>query len=272
MSRKKKPVAPPDKPSSDWLLTFSDLLTLLITMFVLLISMSSMDTQKLKDVFGFFTGAVAALETGRGQPGRIKQRVSNGKEGEATLPADLLDTSSSLSATELQELLQAIFGVSEDLVARLRRVRAPRDEAEGLHAIDALTLELLAGSRPIVVRRYDDRSEVGVHLGLLFAEGQAVLREESKPLVEELRRLARGSVVVRRVEVSPRERGQTPDTFSPWDLAGRRAAVVAEALQTPTVPLASVASGGRDGRYARVLVAPRARPSARELVGEGPGD
>ncbi len=45
-----------------WMMTFSDLLNLLITFFVLLIAMSSMDNKKLKQVSGFFQGAVGVLE------------------------------------------------------------------------------------------------------------------------------------------------------------------------------------------------------------------
>ena len=50
--------------SMEWLMTFSDVLTLLMTFFVLLISMSSMDSKKLQETFGFFTGALGILEPG----------------------------------------------------------------------------------------------------------------------------------------------------------------------------------------------------------------
>ncbi|HHO77253.1 MAG TPA: hypothetical protein ENN05_12615 [Deltaproteobacteria bacterium] len=50
----------PDKNA--WMTTFSDMVTLLITFFVLLISMSSMDSKTLKDMFGFFNEAMGPLE------------------------------------------------------------------------------------------------------------------------------------------------------------------------------------------------------------------
>ena len=44
-----------------WMVTFSDLLQLLITFFVLLISMSSMDAKVIKEMFNVFSGAAGAL-------------------------------------------------------------------------------------------------------------------------------------------------------------------------------------------------------------------
>ncbi len=48
--------------SSAWLVTFSDLIMLLLTFFVLLLTMSSMDTKKLKETFAHFRGAPGVLE------------------------------------------------------------------------------------------------------------------------------------------------------------------------------------------------------------------
>lgn len=51
------------KPQGEpaWMGTLSDLIFLLITFFVLLISMSSMNTKQLKEAFGLFDGAVGVL-------------------------------------------------------------------------------------------------------------------------------------------------------------------------------------------------------------------
>jgi len=45
-----------------WMVTFSDLVMLLLTFFVLLISMSSMDTKKLKELFTHFKQSTGVLE------------------------------------------------------------------------------------------------------------------------------------------------------------------------------------------------------------------
>ncbi len=54
-----------DTDSTDtqrWMVTFSDLIMLLLTFFVLLLSMSSLDAKKLKQTFSFLTGAPGVLE------------------------------------------------------------------------------------------------------------------------------------------------------------------------------------------------------------------
>ena len=48
-----------------WLLTFSDLITLLVTFFTLILSMSSMDRRVLKESFRFFTSAPGIMESTR---------------------------------------------------------------------------------------------------------------------------------------------------------------------------------------------------------------
>jgi len=50
----------PDKNA--WMTTFSDMVTLLITFFVLLISMSSMDSKAMREMFGFFNEVMGPLE------------------------------------------------------------------------------------------------------------------------------------------------------------------------------------------------------------------
>ena len=54
-----------DTASTDtqrWMVTFSDLIMLLLTFFVLLLSMSSLDAKKLKQAFSFLSGAPGVLE------------------------------------------------------------------------------------------------------------------------------------------------------------------------------------------------------------------
>jgi chemotaxis protein MotB len=52
----------PEIDTTLWMVTFGDLLMLLLTFFVMLLSMSSMDTQALKTMFSIFRGAIGPLE------------------------------------------------------------------------------------------------------------------------------------------------------------------------------------------------------------------
>ncbi len=62
MSNQKKP-EPNVKVvvTGQWMMTFSDLLTLLLAFFVMLLTMSSMDDRKFRDAFGMFSGAFGTL-------------------------------------------------------------------------------------------------------------------------------------------------------------------------------------------------------------------
>lgn len=63
MAKKDKNIEYIELPNKDaWMITFSDMVTLLITFFVLLISMSSMDSKALKEMFGFFNEVLGPLE------------------------------------------------------------------------------------------------------------------------------------------------------------------------------------------------------------------
>lgn len=63
MAKKEKNVIYVSLPDRNaWMVTFSDMVTLLITFFVLLISMSSMDDRALKELFGFFSEVMGPLE------------------------------------------------------------------------------------------------------------------------------------------------------------------------------------------------------------------
>ncbi len=51
-----------------WMMTFSDLITLLLTFFVLLMSMSTISTEKLQEIFSKFPGADRVMEGGSIKP------------------------------------------------------------------------------------------------------------------------------------------------------------------------------------------------------------
>ncbi len=62
MARRKKQTEGSGVDPNSWMVTFSDLVTLLLTFFVMLISMSSMDTNIVKSFFTIFKGASGPLE------------------------------------------------------------------------------------------------------------------------------------------------------------------------------------------------------------------
>ena len=59
--KRKKKESPGIDPNA-WMLTFSDLITLLLTFFVMLLTMSSMDVERIQRVFSSFTGGSGILD------------------------------------------------------------------------------------------------------------------------------------------------------------------------------------------------------------------
>lgn len=63
MAEKKCPECKAGAP--EWMVTFSDMTTLLLTFFVLLLSMASLDQRKIKQALGSLQGALGVLESGQ---------------------------------------------------------------------------------------------------------------------------------------------------------------------------------------------------------------
>jgi chemotaxis protein MotB len=61
---KKKVIFEKPEDTSKWLVTFNDLMTLLLTFFVLILSMSTLDAKKVKDFQSSLLAALGALEAG----------------------------------------------------------------------------------------------------------------------------------------------------------------------------------------------------------------
>lgn len=64
MARKKRAEAPTGDPGA-WMVTFTDMLQLLLTFFIMLLSLASIDDKALKQTFSMFMGAVGPLYLGQ---------------------------------------------------------------------------------------------------------------------------------------------------------------------------------------------------------------
>jgi chemotaxis protein MotB len=78
MGKKKKPACICPKCLPTWLAAFGDLMSLLLTFFVLLLSMSTMDRNKISEAIGSLNGALSVLEGG------VKTEVSHLRQQYAT--------------------------------------------------------------------------------------------------------------------------------------------------------------------------------------------
>lgn len=195
-----------DKPRQPWLLTYSDLVTLLLTFFVLLLSMSSMNRVTLSRIGSHFG---EAGEQAAGVTGTVPERI---------------------------RLLEPLLARPAQVFAHQREIKELLfPGAELPPGIDRSTLDknlrILEHPEGVVLALTDD---------LLFAPGQWQLREVARPLLgmlAEVLEYVTADVAIAghsdpRTEGTPAS-GDAPATggagdAAGYDLAGRRALTVLE--------------------------------------------
>ena len=89
MARRKKNLSSNTMDANAWLVTFGDLVMLLLTFFVMLLTMSSMDTKKMKEIFMHFRGSPGILElAGSGEIADLAAFISKYQTSESLLVID----------------------------------------------------------------------------------------------------------------------------------------------------------------------------------------
>ncbi len=248
MARRKKDDAP-TKPNTGWMLTFGDLLTLLITFFVLLISMSSMQQKKIAQAFGFFSGALANLERAKGTRSDNPRVVASKpvpltQGGQSTRPRPRV------IPDELSSFIRRISRISSMLTKKLRDMS--KDAAKGLRPLDENLMDLLSGSKAVKIKRDDQHVEVNLHLGMLFEGGKVKIRKGAIALIKETQKVEAQGMLLKGVLVPVSEHGDTAKTFSAWELAAWRSSQLIRRLKPANkMPAAVGVTGGK--RYVKLL-------------------
>ncbi|MBU1221415.1 hypothetical protein KKF34_13930 [Myxococcota bacterium] len=183
-----------------WMLTFSDLLNLLITFFVLLIAMSSMDNKKLKDFAGFFAGAVGVLEknsAGSASPGPEKTTTTRDLSGNKSAANFQLSGSlggTSRKSSSADEKGNSTTADSKHMAIEGRQTRVvagheygwqqfSRRVQETIHD-DQMRHFLTVGTRP-------DGYEIKLKKINPFVDGKAVMIPEMETVIKRIGQLAR---------------------------------------------------------------------------------
>ncbi|MBN2233009.1 MAG: OmpA family protein [Deltaproteobacteria bacterium] len=181
-----------------WMVTLSDLLILLLTFFVLLISMSSMDMRAFRRIFGAFPAALGILEMGGG----------------------------SLVTSPDDELIE----VKPERVRRIVDLAALRKLSPKLSLLlDRLEEE--AATRRLRVAAVDDDLRLRIAGDHLFGTLDAGLRESGEALLEVLGRFAAGQPGAVTVEVYTDNFPLSTAAFADnWDLAAARGEIVVRQL------------------------------------------
>jgi chemotaxis protein MotB len=174
--------------------TFSDLITLMLTFFVLLISMSSMDDRVLRQTFGFFDDAMGVLD-----------KVSTNKvHHAATLPINAIISVQVFAA--LEGVQHASEGQSERMAMLVERI------------IDEHNLEDMLEARAV-----PGGVVITVAARLLFESDGTTLRADAEPILAALADLLNNPRLhLQAVGLQEVQRGPV----DPWKLATDRALAV----------------------------------------------
>ncbi len=142
-----------------WMVTFSDLSTLLLTFFVLLLSMSSMDDKSLRSIFTNFTSACGIL---------------NFKElGEVYRPKDVL--------------IDGIYQRLQDTLV-IKRSDDPVDIASD---IEESFMKETGGQ--VIMEDVDGGFKLVFGHKLMFESGKAEIKEQMKPILDQVAKFIKAS-------------------------------------------------------------------------------
>jgi chemotaxis protein MotB len=142
-----------------WMVTFSDLTTLLLTFFVLLLSMSSMDDKSLKSSFTNFTSASGIL---------------NFKEyGDIYRPKDIM--------------IEGIYNRIKDMMT----IKRSDDEADIPSDADETFMKETGGQ--ILMQNVEGGFKLVFGHKIMFETGKAEIREEMKPILDEVAKFIKAS-------------------------------------------------------------------------------
>ncbi len=159
-----------------WMVTFSDLLMLLLTFFVMLLSMSSMDTKKLKSILLHIQNAAGLLEfSSTREVGRIEDLVKKHKQTERMfmIDKDLLrdffvpSVESDIKVDEEEELSKLIkisddergivFSFQEDILFEPGKAELKKGL---LNVLDSMARAMYSCPNDILIMGHTDNQEL----------------------------------------------------------------------------------------------------------------
>lgn len=222
-----------------WMLSYADMLTLLLALFIVMFAISKVD-QKKYEIFAQGTaqafgqanlamqGQVGSLDGGDG----ILKDQAPGQEAE--VPAITPDQPSPLTMQAALQREQAARAAAAKELANLKQIQQKISgelKAAGLE--NAATFQL--NERGLVVNIVTDK--------VLFDTGQAVLRPEGRKVIDTIAPIIKGIPNYMAVE------GHTDDVplngaRSNWELSGDRASAVVRTLVTDGIPMSKISTSG----------------------------
>ncbi len=239
MAKKKKQAGGGGAP--DWLVTFADLMSLLVCFFVLIISFSIQDKEKLQVVAGSMREAFGVKETSRktgiieveGIPIRDYMKDISQVEQET-------DSDFALERHEKKRKQGPEANTHNTMKAEIEKPRQFATAAASLRQAWQEMPEITEISNNIIL----EESEEGLNIMLVDQDGRSMFREGSKYPYETTRRLiAKMAPVIARMPNRVEITGHTTSgrqsldpTYTGWDLSSERANVARQILNEFGVP------------------------------------
>jgi len=158
-----------------WMVTFGDLLMLLLTFFVMLLAMSSMDNKTLKTMFSIFQGASGPLELGELKAIKTNRELSGG--------SGALETTSLKMLNFMKDITKEVGIPAGTTGAQVDNVKM----LEGLFVSDDNELkdQILLGLESIMQFSEDERGIViSFQANVLFDAGEADIKPISYPTLD----------------------------------------------------------------------------------------
>jgi chemotaxis protein MotB len=233
---KKKVIIIPWEDTAKWLCTFNDLMTLLLTFFVLILSMSSLDAKKVKDFQQAILDGLGLMEAGQGYEETIIDKLFDIKEIGKKLKVFKNLLPGSKDETKVNDLLMAddrpdiqmkdFYVIKEEGRDQLYKKEMEHVFNQFKEVIDESFFQpgitVIKEKRGSVLRLKDN---------VLFNPGMAEIKDEKNPL------LAKVASVLKETHLYAYVEGHTDSTPihtstypSNWELSVARSVSVVEYL------------------------------------------
>lgn len=182
----------PPEGAPAWMATFSDMATLMLCFFVLLLSFANMDVQNFRTALGSVKEAFG-----------VQFKVRGHFQAMSTSPVELSTIQSAATLYQVEAVDHESMAIVEEFI-----------RSRGLES----SLEVDGDPRGVIVRAKDR---------ILFDSGQAVLKDDASPMLQAIGELFEEFTGTLAIEGHTDNRPINTPTFpSNWELSGARAATV----------------------------------------------
>jgi chemotaxis protein MotB len=231
MARKHKHPPHEEHPDERWLLTYSDLITLLMALFVVMFSISNVNKGKFNELSKSLNSAFNGPPVMSGGEAIKETGAESGVETPAAAPP--------------RPSLQAAFAPKS-----ASQANSAKEEQEDLKRLQQM-VQAAASKAGIASKVSTTVAEDGLTIrlktdGLFFDPGQAIVKPGARPIVSDMAKLLRAdsrhAVMVSGFTDSQPVSGQYP---SNWELSTARASAVVRLLVSDKVAPARLTATGR---------------------------